>query len=70
LAGVKEEIGSKLSDTAAGRFFVLAAKAGVSNRPPAAMTASSVAFFRSNVLDNAANSLFKSRYSLRRLKVP
>src|SRR5579884_2611878 len=46
LAGVKEEIGSKLNDTAAGRFLELvAATAGVSTRPPAANAASTLASF-------------------------
>jgi hypothetical protein len=55
LAGVKEEIGSKLSDTAGGRFFVvvLAANAGVSTRPPAARAASSLACFRCANVNNA-----------------
>jgi hypothetical protein len=46
LAGVNEEIGSKLSETAGGRFFAeVAANAGVSTSPTAANAASSLASF-------------------------
>jgi hypothetical protein len=58
LAGVKEAIGSKLSETAGGRFFaVLAAKAGVSIRPPAASAASRLAFFLFAIFSKVTNSL-------------
>ena len=71
LAGVKEEIGSKLSATAGGRFFaVVAANAGVSTRPAAAIAATSLASLLCVNFNNAVNSLFTSRYSHRKLKVP
>ena len=71
LAGVKEEIGSKLSDTAGGRFLtVVAANAGVSTRPAAASAATTFASFRCASFSKSVNSLFTSRYSQSKLKVP
>jgi hypothetical protein len=67
LAGVKDEIGSKLSDTADGRFLPVvdevAANAGVSTRHPAASAASTLASFLSAVFNTQSDSLFLSRYS-------
>ena len=71
MAGVKDEIGSKLSETAGGRCLVpVAATAGDSARPPAARAASSLASFRLAIFCKLTNSLFTSRYSHSNLKVP
>src|SRR5439155_8564010 len=72
LAGVKEEIGSKLRETAGGRFFEFAvvANAGVSTSPPAASAASNLASVRLLSVNKLTNSLLPSRYSLSKLKVP
>jgi hypothetical protein len=59
LAGVKEEIGSKLTATAGARFFDdVVANAGVSIRPPAASAARSLASFRFAIFSKSPNSLF------------
>ena len=70
-AGVKEEIGSKLTDTAGARFLVaVVANAGVSISPPAASAARSLASFRFAIFSKSVNSLSSSPYSQNKLKVP
>jgi hypothetical protein len=67
LAGVNDEIGSKLTAIADGRFFAGAglpvAKAGDSIRPAAASAAATLAVFDPRTVNKAKNSLFTSRYS-------
>ena len=61
LAGVKEEIGSKLTATAAGRFLPCAgppaANAGDSMRPTAAMAAAALAVFDPRMLTTSDSLL-------------
>jgi hypothetical protein len=74
LAGVKDEIGLKLTAIAGARFLVgvglLVANAGDSTRPAAAMAVTSLAVFDPRAVNKANNSLFTSRYSHSHLKVP
>ena len=72
LAGVKVETGSKLTATAAGLAFFArgAARAGDSTRPAAANAVASLAVIEWPKVDKTVNSLFPSRYSDPKLKVP
>ncbi len=70
LAGVKVDTGSKLSATAAGRLAGPAARAGDSTRPAAANAVTSSAIFERPKVCKTVNSLFTSRYSYLKLKVP
>ena len=49
---------------------LVAANAGVSTRPAAASAAATFAPFRCAILSKTVNSLFTSRYSRSKLKVP
>src|SRR5690349_2043708 len=65
LAGVKDEIGSKLTATGAGRFFaevvLLVANAGDSMRLAAARAVTNFADFEARAINKSENSLFTSR---------
>src|SRR4051794_31427726 len=72
LAGVNEEIGSKLKEMGAGRFLlaVVVANAGVSTRPAAASATTSFASERLIALSKPRTPCSENGYSPMNLKVP
>jgi hypothetical protein len=73
-AGVKDEIGSKLTAIAGARFLAGAglpvANAGDKTSPAAARAVTSFAVFDPRTVNKSNNSLFVSRYSHWDAKVP